>query len=53
MLLLQTSYQAHLSSKLAEMNDFVNTNLAEVATRQKKSYDKVTASCEFKVGDRV
>jgi len=48
-----TSYQAHISSKLAEMNDFVNTNLAEAATRRKKSYDKVTASREFKAGDCI
>ena len=32
------SHQAHLGAKLAEMNDFANTNLAEVATRQKKNY---------------
>jgi len=48
-----SSYQAHLSAKLAEMNDFVNSNLAEATTRQKRSYDKVTATREFKAGNYV
>jgi len=47
------SYQAHLHAKLEEINDFVYTNLAEAATRQKRNYDKVTKSRELKVGGCV
>ena len=34
------SYQSHLRAKLAELHDLVETNLAEVATHQKTTYNK-------------
>ena len=47
------SYPAHLRAKMAELKDFVDTNLAAVASHQKASYDQHTSSPNFSVGDSV
>ena len=48
-----TSYQAYLLAKLAEIRDFVETNLVEAAQRQKAQFDKHFKECSFRVGDPV
>lgn len=48
-----TSYQAYLQTKLAEIRDFVETNLTEAATRQKAQFDKHSKERSFMVGDPV
>ena len=47
------SYQHHLKAKLAEMRDFVETNLTGSASRQSNNYNKHSQSRQFKVGDHV
>ena len=47
------SYSAHLSAKLAELRDFVDTNLAAAAEHQKSSYDRNSTTRSFKIGDLV
>ena len=47
------SYQHHLRAKLAEMRDFVETNLAESANQQRINYNKHSHNRKFAVGDRV
>ena len=48
-----TSYQAYLQAKLAEIRDFVETNLVEAAQRQKAQFDKHSKERSFGVGDPV
>ena len=48
-----TSYQTYLQTKLAEIRDFVETNLTEAATRQKAQFDKHSKERSFMVGDPV
>ena len=48
-----TSYQAYLQAKLAEIRDFVETNLVEAAQRQKAQFDKHSKKRSFGVGDPV
>ena len=48
-----TSYPAYLCAKLAELKDFVDSNLATAAAQQKSSYDQHTFSRSFQVGDQV
>ena len=48
-----TSYQAYLQAKLAEIHDFVETNLIEAAQRQKAQFDKHSKECSFGVSDPV
>ena len=48
-----TSYQGHLQAKPAGLRDLVKTNLAEVATNQKTTYDKRSTSRISKLGDLV
>ena len=47
------SYQQHLQAKLAEMRDFVGTNLTESANRQRDNYNKHSYTRKFAVGDHV
>ena len=47
------SYQHHLQAKLAEMRDFVETNLAGSASRQSNNYNEHSQTRQFKVGDHV
>ena len=47
------SYPAHLRAKLAELRDFVETNLAAAARNQKQAYDQHTSAPSFTVGDPV
>ena len=47
------SYSAHLSTKLAELRDFVDTNLAAAAEHRKSTYDKHSMTWSFKIGDLV
>jgi len=44
-----STYQAHLN----QMNNFLNSNLAQAVSRQKSNYDKGTTTREFKAGDNV
>ena len=48
-----TSYPAYLRAKLAELKDFLDSNLATAAAQQKSSYDQHTFSRSFEVGDEV
>ena len=48
-----TSYPAYLQAKLAVMYDFVETNLAAAADRQKAVYDQHSSEPHFAVGDPV
>ena len=48
-----TSYSAHLQAKLAELQDFVEANLAEAADSQKKCYDTRTEKRTFRTGQLV
>ena len=47
------SHHHHLQAKLAEMRDFVETNLAESASRQRDHYNKHSQTRKFTVGDHV
>ena len=47
------SYSAHLSAKLAEVQDFVVTSLADAAEHQKSTYGKYSMIRSFKIGDLV
>ena len=47
------SYSAHLSAKLAELQDFVEANLAAAAEHQRSAYDKHSMTRSFKIGDLV
>ena len=44
-----TSYKGHMQDKLAELQDLVETNLAEAAAHQKMIYDKHSAYRYFDV----
>ena len=48
-----TSYKGHMQEKLAELQDLVETNLAEAAAHQKMTYDKHSTYRHFDVGDMV
>lgn len=47
------NYAHHISQKLAEVKDFVETNLAYAANKQKEMYDKHTSVRTFSIGDSV
>ena len=47
------SYPAHLQAKLAELRDWVESNLAAVAHKQKSAYDRHSTLPKFSVGDTV
>ena len=47
------SYPAHIQSRLAELQDFVHTNLTQAASNQKDSYDNHTSTPLFAIGDPV
>ena len=47
------SYQGQLQHKLAELRDFVESNLAQAAHRQKTAYDQHSTSRSFRAGDPV
>ena len=47
------SYSAHIRKKLAELRDFVETNLAESAHHQKQAYDQHSNSRKFSVDSCV
>ena len=47
------SYPAHLQAKLAELHDWVETNLAAVAHKKKSAYDRHSTLPKFSVGDTV
>ena len=47
------SYPAHIRHKLAELQDFVHTNLTQEASRQKNYYDHCTNVPSFTTGDPV
>ena len=48
-----TSYKGYMQEKLAELQDLVETNLAEAAAHQKMIYDKHSTYRYFDVGDMV
>ena len=47
------SYPEHLQAKLAELRDFVESNLAAAAESQKSNYDQHSRKASFLVGDTV
>ena len=47
------SYPAHIRHKLAELQDFVHTNLTQEASRHKTYYDHCTNVPSFTTGDPV
>ena len=47
------SYPAHLLAKRAELQDFVESNIAAAAARQKSAYDQHCTQRTFSVGDHV
>ena len=47
------AYQCHLQAKLADLKDFVDTNLVEAAHTQKSLYDCHVAARKFTNGDPV
>ena len=47
------SYPTFLRAKLAELRDFVDTNLAAAAHKQKEQYDRQTRTRSFRIGDAV
>lgn len=47
------SYQSQLSTKMAKLQDFVESKLASAASNQKSSYDKKCKQRSFKVNDPV
>ena len=48
-----TSYEGHMQEKLAELQDLVETNLAEAAAHQKMIHDEHSTHRYFDVGDMV
>ena len=46
-------YQDHIRDKIAELQDFVDTNLAQAASNQKVAYDFKTRGRKFTEGDPV
>ena len=46
-------YYNHIQNKLAQLQDFVETNLAASASQQKSAYDHHTSARQFAVGDAV
>ena len=46
-------YQDHIHDKIAELRDFVDTNLAQAAINQKVAYDSKTRGHKFTEGDPV
>ena len=48
-----TSYPAHICAKLAELQDFVESNLAAAAHHQKLAYDQYLLPTVYSVGDLV
>ena len=47
------SYQHYLRSKLAQLTDFVEAHMTEVAHKQKLCYDQRAIPRSFKIGDAV
>ena len=47
------SYPEHLQAKLAELRDFVESNLAAAAESQKSNYDQHSRKASFLAGDTV
>ena len=47
------SYPAHLQARLAELQDFVHTNLTQAAHLQRSNYDNHTMESTFILGDPV
>ena len=47
------SYAAVIQARLAELQDFVDANIAPAAANQKSSYDQHTSSSSFKQGEPV
>jgi len=47
------SYQAQLQAKLAELQDFVESQATQAASKQKCTYDQYSTSCSFCAGDPV
>ena len=47
------SHQGSMRKKIAELQDFVETNMASSAQKQANQYDKTARMRTFKVGDRV
>lgn len=47
------SYPAHIHAKLAELQDFVESNLAAAAHHQKSAYDRHSLPTVYSVGDLV
>ena len=47
------SYPAYLQDKLANLQDFVESNLAAAADQQKSSYDAHSSLRNFNIGDHV
>ena len=47
------TYQAQLQAKLAELQDFVESQTTQTANRQKSTYDKHSTCRSFGVGDPV
>ena len=43
----------YLSSKLAQLTDFVKAHMTKAAHKQKLCYDQCTIPCSFKAGDAV
>ena len=48
-----SSYQAQITCKMAQLRDFVETNLVHSAAKQQTFYNKHSRYRQFKVGDRV
>lgn len=49
----EPGYQAFLQSMLAQLNNFVDTNLAAAAESQKKYYNSGSKERSFQAGDLV
>ena len=47
------SYPTHLRAKIAELRDFVETNLAAAVHNQKQAYDQHTTTPSFTASDPV
>ena len=47
------SYQSQLRTKLAQLSDFVETQLAQAAHKQKSAYDQRTQQRAFKINQSV
>ena len=48
-----SSYQAQLKTKLRKLHNLVESNLTQAVQEHKRSYDRHSAVCSFKVGDLV